>query len=465
MTLTLERNITAGFAVLLFVLLFMTAIGYRSTAQLATDAQSVQRAHRVQTALTALQIAVNDAEVSQGRFTITGEARFLEPFRDAEQRIANETATLRALISDSERRQQLEALMPVIARRVELAKEIIELRRTQGFEVASARVASGETKQVQDRIRAEVARMLADQQRLVRVREDNTGSTAQFTVLILAVGATLAIVAVGAGVYLLNRSFMMRKNAENQLHRSHKEVIAAKERAESSDRLKSTFLATMSHELRTPLNSIIGFTGVLLQELPGPLNAEQRKQLSLVQGSGRHLLSLINDVLDISKIEAGELKIQRSPFAVRDVIEKSVALVKPLADKKQLPLLIDTVDDLGDLANDARRCEQVLLNLLNNAVKFTERGAVTVSARRQSAELVITVTDTGSGIREEDLQILFQPFRQIDSALSRSHDGTGLGLTICQKLMELMGGSIRVASRWGHGSSFTITFPTTLEHA
>ena len=248
------------------------------------------------------------------------------------------------------------------------------------------------------------------------------------------------------------------------------ELAAAKERAESADRLKSAFLATMSHELRTPLNSIIGFTGIMLQGLAGPLNAEQAKQLGMVQSSARHLLSLINDVLDISKIEAGQLEIHAERFDLRASVEKVVALVKPLADKKGLGLQAVLPPNMEPAVNDRLRVEQVLLNLLNNAVKFTERGVITLEVRLIDAYSFpnqkipqyaawLCVTDTGIGIKTEDMEKIFQPFRQIDSGLTRQRDGTGLGLTICRRLAGLMGGEISAKSVWGAGSAFTFVLP------
>ena len=244
------------------------------------------------------------------------------------------------------------------------------------------------------------------------------------------------------------------------------ELAVAKDQAEAADRLKSAFLATMSHELRTPLNSIIGFTGIILQELTGPLNAEQRKQLGMVRDSARHLLALINDVLDISKIEAGQLEVSSEPFDVRASIEKAVGIVRPLAEKKGLALHVRLAPEIGALVSDPRRVEQVLLNLLNNAVKFTEQGAVTLtaeivpSARFAPDHAVrISVADTGIGIKPEDLGRLFQPFRQIDTGLSRQHEGTGLGLAICRRLADLLGGEVDATSEWGKGSVFTLALP------
>jgi PAS domain S-box-containing protein len=244
------------------------------------------------------------------------------------------------------------------------------------------------------------------------------------------------------------------------------ELAEARDRAEAADRTKSAFLAAMSHELRTPLNSIIGFTGLMLQGLAGPLNAEQTKQLQMVKESGKHLLALINDVLDISKIEAGQIEIQRVPFDLGEAIQKMVQTVSPLAGNKQLPVAVRLAPGVGSLNSDRRRVEQVLLNLLSNAIKFTERGRIMLTAEPLSgtmhnpqSAIRICVTDTGIGIKPEDLDKLFQPFRQLDTGLTRQHEGTGLGLAICKRLVDRLGGTISVESEWGKGSTFSFTLP------
>jgi len=245
-----------------------------------------------------------------------------------------------------------------------------------------------------------------------------------------------------------------------------KELAQAKDRAEAADRTKSVFLATMSHELRTPLNSIIGFTGVILQGLAGPVNSEQQKQLEMVRDSSRHLLALINDILDISKIESGQLDMHEELFDLRALILKVTENAKPLVEKKGLALQVKLAPEIGTLVSDARRIEQVLINLLNNAMKFTERGTVALTAEITSNEhrtahsmIKISVVDTGIGIKQEDLGKLFKPFQQIDDGLSRQHEGTGLGLTISQRLVQFLGGEIHVTSEWGVGSEFTFTLP------
>lgn len=278
------------------------------------------------------------------------------------------------------------------------------------------------------------------------------------------IGVPLALALANTRLYEKERKYahdLELRVAErtSELVVANHQLLDAKFAAEKADRIKSAFLATMSHELRTPLNSIIGFTGILLQQLAGPLNPEQNKQLGMVRDSARHLLALINDVLDISKIEAGELELANEPFSVSEAVNRVVNLMRPLAERKGLALVLDSDDSLPVQRGDQRRFEQVLINLVNNAVKFTESGGVTLSVHVDGNQLVIAVADTGIGIKPEDMNELFEAFRQVDSEISRKHDGTGLGLTICRSLIEMMSGTMDVASEWGKGSVFSVYLP------
>jgi signal transduction histidine kinase len=279
---------------------------------------------------------------------------------------------------------------------------------------------------------------------------------AGLALLISLVGGVLLKVQVNARTRELRQ---INQEMEQRIKLRTAELANAMEKAQAADRIKSAFLATMSHELRTPLNSIIGFTGIILQGIVGPLNDEQKKQLNMVRGSAQHLLSLINDVLDISKIEAGQLQIADENFDLRSAIEKTVESARPLAGKKGLELICAISPEIETIAGDRRRVEQILLNLISNAIKFTEKGSVKIECEPEGVNVTIRVIDTGIGIKTQDMEAIFQAFQQIDSGMTRKYEGTGLGLSISKRLVELMGGQIRVTSVWGAGSTFSFSLP------
>jgi two-component system, sensor histidine kinase and response regulator len=252
-------------------------------------------------------------------------------------------------------------------------------------------------------------------------------------------------------------------NLEDIVKKRTIELEMARDRAESADKLKSSFLLNVSHELRTPLNSIIGFSGILLQQITGPLNEEQKKQLAMVQSSGRHLLSLINDILDISKIDAGELKPDYETFNLQELIEEVKNLAQPFAEDKGIIINFINNPEIGKIECDKKRVYQILINLINNAVKFTEKGSVTITCYRENNSVAAEVSDTGIGIKESDFENIFNPFFQLENSLTRKFDGSGLGLSITRKLLDMLGGSINVKSEYGKGSTFTVTLPLTTE--
>lgn len=257
-----------------------------------------------------------------------------------------------------------------------------------------------------------------------------------------------------------------------EVEESRRELESAKVRAETASKSKSDFLANMSHELRTPLNSILGFSDVLLDELFGPLNAKQREYVRDINESGQHLLSLINDILDLSKVESGRQELDLAEFAVNTLLGAAMAMFKEKSAKNGVALSLDAQETDGLVIEaDARKFKQVMFNLLSNAVKFTPAGgSVRVRARRieRPAEtdaphagpgVEIAVEDTGIGIKPGDLDKLFKPFSQIDSSYTRSHEGTGLGLALAHRLVALHGGRLRVESEFGKGSVFIVSLP------
>jgi PAS domain S-box-containing protein len=243
-----------------------------------------------------------------------------------------------------------------------------------------------------------------------------------------------------------------RRRFEEQLH--------------ETNRLKSEFLANMSHELRTPLNGIIGFSEFLIDEKPGPLNPKQKEYLNDVLTSGRHLLQIVNDVLDLSKVEAGRMELCPEPFALPGAIAEVCSVISPLSRKKNITLHQSVRSPAPEVVLDRQKFMQVLYNLLSNALKFTDDGGrVSVTAELSgTSELRVAVHDTGIGIRPEDLKRLFVEFQQLDSSTTRRYGGTGLGLALTKKLVEFQHGRIEVHSEAGKGSTFVVTLPLQPAH-
>jgi signal transduction histidine kinase len=228
---------------------------------------------------------------------------------------------------------------------------------------------------------------------------------------------------------------------------------------EAASRHKSQFLANMSHELRTPLNSVLGFTELLVDGIYGELPDKAKTTIARVQANGRHLLGLINDVLDLSKIEAGQLTLALEDYSVAQIVRLAVTAVEPLAKAKGLTLISSVDEDLPIGRGDERRLTQVLLNLAGNAVKFTEAGSVDIIAYAADGRFEIMVRDTGPGIAPKDQALIFEEFQQVDSSSTRQKGGTGLGLAISKRIVEMHGGTLGVESVPGFGSTFRMEIP------
>ena len=231
---------------------------------------------------------------------------------------------------------------------------------------------------------------------------------------------------------------------------------------ERANRLKSEFLASMSHELRTPINALIGYSALLLDGVLGEVNPKQRDALARGRAAAEHLLALINDILDLAKIEAGKMPLHPEDVPLREITLEVTQQIEPMVRKKQLDFVIDIAPDCPVIYSDSTKIKQVLLNLLSNAVKFTNKGGVTVSARCAPGGVRIDVVDTGIGIRQSDLQAIWEDFRQVDQSRTREFGGTGLGLSITRKLLERLGGSVTVQSNYGEGSTFSVFLPERL---
>jgi len=256
------------------------------------------------------------------------------------------------------------------------------------------------------------------------------------------------------GIVAVTRDISERKAQETQL-------LRARDEAEGASRAKTQFLASMSHELRTPLNAIIGFSEILNRELFGALGeARYRDYSRLIHESGEHLLTVVNDILDMSKIEAGKFKIVKEPFDVAPLINSCCDIMRHTAEQRSLSLEVNVAPGIPELAADKRACKQMLLNMISNAIKFTEPGGwVRVSARVEDGNVVFSVVDNGIGIADQDLPKLGSPFVQASSSYDRSHEGAGLGLSVVKGLARLHDGSLELTSKLGEGTTATIALP------
>jgi len=219
----------------------------------------------------------------------------------------------------------------------------------------------------------------------------------------------------------------------------------------------------MSHELRTPLNAILGYTELILDNVYGEVPEKAQKTLARVQTNGKHLLGLINDVLDLSKIEAGQFNLSLADYSVKDVVYNVFSAVESLANNKKLALKVELASDLPRAHGDERRLTQVLLNLVGNAIKFTDEGEVAIKASRANGSVTVAVRDTGPGISLADQTKIFEEFQQADSSTTKEKGGTGLGLAIAKRIVEMHGGRLWVESELGHGSTFSFTVPVTAQ--
>jgi len=397
---------------------------------------------------------------------------------DRLQYVAQDEATLLSRIQEEYNRfiqVMSEAITMIAGGRVTAARE---LQRTQATPFADR--LERLTNELVNKAEAEMVEQVE--------RSHNAYTTSQWVVIGVAVGSVGLALALG---YALSWSLIgpvTRMDAQFQqiaqgdfsprvavpnrdefgtlatnLNRMTEELGRLYQQLEAASRHKSQFLASMSHELRTPLNAILGYTELILDDIYGVVSEPIRDVLARVQQSGQHLLGLINAVLDLSRIEAGRLTLSLTDYAMQDVAQTVVTAVEALAVEKHLALTASVPPDLPPGKGDAQRLRQVLLNLVGNALKFTEVGEVRIQVTAADGMFTVTVADTGPGIAEAEQQKIFEEFQQAESATTRTQGGTGLGLAIAKKIVELHGGRIGVESHLGKGSTFWFTVPICVE--
>ena len=406
--------------------------------------QSVEESYIRRVHLLRIFSYVQDVETSARGYLLRGEPDFLVPYQQAIKLIPREMAWLKTQAVMDHREAEFARLEALVNRKLELSQRAIALRASHASPAAIVGKGRGRD------IMREIRQVLGDWQDheghrrealIAAAERADQALTAGLAALTAAVTVLLALT-VGGAVLIL------RSTA-----RAAAELEQSRDEAEAANRAKSAFLAMMSHELRTPLNGVLGMTHVLSTT---DLNEQQRAHLEIIGSSGRSLLMILNDVLDLSKIDAGKLDVETVPFALPDLLESVVSLWRPLAAEKGLSLRMTLEPGLPQWVEaDPTRLRQVLTNLLSNAVKFTDKGAIRLQVRTsEGGVLAFDVADTGPGIAPGAETRLFSDFSQADSSTSRRFGGTGLGLSISRRLCRLMGGDLTVSSVEGHGATF-----------
>jgi len=479
----IQREIAyASFGVALAILVFIAFASYLNTQELLDSNDSVARTLRALEKLNEAVLDITQAESEQRNQITAGEAGFLPSYEAMIDRIASDIAEIRQLWATSPRhKQKLEQIESAISRRLAALKQKIAGQEAGSPDMNARRALADSTRELMltiRRVTEETAKeemdILKDQGRAVRdaSRKANLISTA---------GTVASIALLCLVFFLFSHEIAVRRRAEDEVRRlnegleqrvtertaqlaaTNEELGAAKKAAEEASQAKSMFLAKMSHELRTPLNAIIGYSEFLQEMAQERGWQDSAPDLDRIHSSGRHLLSLINDILDLSKIEAGKADLAVEAFDVAAVVHDVASTMKRMAERGGNSLECRCASDCGAMRADLTRVRQILFNLLSNACKFTENGAIALCADREIVDgrgwIVFTVTDTGAGMTPEQMAHLFKEFSQVDSYMARKSGGAGLGLAICKRLCELMGGDITAQSVPGKGSRFTARLP------
>jgi signal transduction histidine kinase/CheY-like chemotaxis protein len=441
----------AAFALLAVVPLFV----FENRGKLLDDSGWVAHTQEVIAGVESVNVALSDAESAQRGYLITGRVDYLDRYHASATTISDRLAELARLTTDNPAQQRrVEQLKPLVRQRVAKLKTVIDVRRARGYPAAAALVGTDQGRRLVAEIRVLLDAMRGEEQRLLGQRKETLQTSVGRGMTVFWAVTLLNFFTLAFSFYLVNRYITHRRRTEESLNE-------ARRAAEAANIAKSAFLANMSHEIRTPMSAIVGYSDMLLE--PGSTQSDKLDCLQTIRRNARHLLELINDVLDLSKIEAGRMTVERLSCDLPQLAGDVVSMMRPRAIEKGLEFKLTFAGAVPRrIETDPLRLKQILVNLVGNAIKFTETGSIElrVSSARQSdgrTKVTCDVVDTGIGVSPQQVERLFQPFSQADESTTRKFGGTGLGLTISQRLARVLGGTIDVRSQPLQGSTFTLT--------
>jgi len=467
--LALPQKIRIGFYI--GIALYMAVWGFATWSLVlwGRDINSVVTANQALTQIERVLSSVENAETGQRGYLLAGKPGYLADYqsgvRDTKQILSELRSTAGIFPS---LRTHLDLIEELVRIKFSEMAETIELRRMGDFEGARKRVLTGRGKAAMDKIRAAVNETRRDSYQILEIRSGQQRDRARETQWRFVCGAILSLILARIVWVRLYQAVQSREVTQTALERSAVELREKTAQLESQNaeilkatQLKSEFLANMSHELRTPLNSITGFSEVLIDGVAGPVNEAQREYLGEILEGSRHLLHLINDVLDLAKVESGKMTFRPEVVDLEHSIKSTVQMLELMSQQKQI-IIRREIEPEGRYAFlDEARFRQVLFNFLSNALKFTpSKGSVTVRVLAEAERWFrLEVQDTGIGISQKDQQLLFQEFHQLDAGVAKQFQGAGLGLALTKRIVEAQGGRVGVASEVGKGSTFFALLP------
>jgi signal transduction histidine kinase/ActR/RegA family two-component response regulator len=453
---SVEFRLITGFVCTLLLLIIIGGDLYRSVSEFSAATKWVSHTQEVRADLSDLYANFSDAEAAQRNYLLTGEGKYAAALQRYDDIIHAQLRSIARLVSDNpSQSSHAMKLRDLVTQRLEEMNRFDSKLKMTGARAARTQVTDGTDPQLRQDIRT-VARQMDDaESALLAKRQEQVAHSQKSTLVALL----LMIIAVSAIFVFLFYSINHEQTLRTQ---REKELAEAKTFAENANQAKSAFLSSMSHELRTPLNAILGFSQILASETLPSTPAQKKEFVGHIIKAGRHLLSLINEILDLTKIESGAIVLSLEPVSISDILQECQTMIEPMGTQRNISVSFPQPNDLHAHA-DRTRLRQVLLNLLSNAIKYNRAGGtVTVTCHALQAERIrITVQDTGPGLRPEQVDQLFQPFNRLGQEGGKE-EGSGIGLVVTKRLVELMKGTIGVSSTAGKGSTFWIDLPSAL---
>ena len=460
MTLTLYEKVSLNFGSGVVAVALIGTLSYVSLGKLAIATRNAGDTEAVLEQVESLRASIDDAGVAQRDYLLGGRSNDLERFERARMTAQRNLGRLQARVAEHDSKNRVDSLAPALGAHLGELERIAMLRQQRGLEAAAVAMQDEDIAGTHDRLDALLGEFRDDQRLLYASRSREQAARAGDAGIVLAVGLLVSFIAAALALANIRRYLADRRKLELQRAAVLEQEQAARTAAEEANRAKTDFLRMISHELRTPLTAIQGYLELLEMGIYGGMSDEQVTILRRIESNERHLLAIINDLLDFARVDAKRVELRIAALPIRDVRLAIDPVCRPLIDSKQLNYAWHTPGDQIIVRADREKVRQIVVNLVSNACKFTPRGgSIEVECVCLDRFVEIRVTDTGPGIPAHKLDAIFEPFVQLDNGLTRSTAGTGLGLAISRELARAMGGDLAATSTYGDGSTFTLTLP------